>query len=86
MAPAARSHTAPDALNLLSMTLLRRGDPIGARRLLDEACAVEAELGLRFCESMTFGSLATVEYAEKDYAASRLLEQSCAIWRGIDHR
>jgi predicted ATPase/DNA-binding CsgD family transcriptional regulator len=76
----------PDTLNWLSMTVLRRGDKVGARRLLDEAQALALELGLRFCEAMTLGNLATLEYADRDYlAASRLLEQSCAIWRSIDN-
>jgi predicted ATPase/DNA-binding NarL/FixJ family response regulator len=75
-----------DALNWLSMTVLRRGDRVAARRLLDEALALSHELGLRFCEAMTLGNLATIEYADRDYAAAaRLLEQSCAIWRSIDN-
>ena len=59
----------PDTLNSLSMTVLRYGDKLGARRLLDEARALELEHGLRFSEAMTLGNLATVEYADNDYAS-----------------
>ena len=76
----------PDTLNSLSMTVLRHGDKPRARRLLEEARALELRHGLRFSEAMTLGNLATIEYAEKDYAsATRLLEESCAVWRSIDN-
>ncbi|HEY1297915.1 MAG TPA: tetratricopeptide repeat protein, partial [Chloroflexota bacterium] len=76
----------PDTLNSLSMTVLRHGDKLGARRLLAEARALELQHGLRFSEAMTLGNLATVEYADKDYiGATRLLEESCAIWHNIDN-
>jgi ATP/maltotriose-dependent transcriptional regulator MalT len=76
----------PDTLNSLSMTVLRQGDKLRARRLLDEARALELRHGLRFSEAMTLGNLATIDYADKDYAsATRLLEESCAVWRSIDN-
>jgi ATP/maltotriose-dependent transcriptional regulator MalT len=44
------------------------------------------EHGLRFSEAMTLGNLATVEYADRNYAAAtRLLEESCVIWRSTDN-